>query len=369
MAIYGYTTNFRLPKITFDSRGWHTDYWSTLDQIDAVMATAGSEVPFVGTPTGTVDAIVLDFTPNITYVSGQRISFVAAGANSGAVTVNCDGLGAKALKSAGGAALTAGAITTGMYVQAIYNGTDFTIIFPAITAAADSTFSSGNSGVTTPTDVNDLIVENSDDVGISLNSPAGYTGTVNFGRPLSPSAGRVAYDHATDKLELSAGSVVGASLNGSSKFTLGTGGVVRAPGLSHCFVMQAYTASTNLPSTGTKLKFGTIRASNSDGAYNTGTGNYTAPVAGNYLVNWSVYVYAAAGSGNTTLRIDTTAPSTTYMSTDTQCLSTVDSALGNPTGLTAIVHLNAGDTLSVEYTGTTAVKWKGHFTVTLLMPD
>lgn len=371
MTVVSYTSSFRLRKILFNSRGYHLDEWANLDTIDGLLDTLVSgTVPFSAAPGGTANAITLNFTPDVTYVNGQLISFIAAAANTGAVTVACDGLAAKALKTAGGSVMAANVITAGMYVRAIFSTSldCFTLIYPATTSSFDNIFSSGDSGVTSPADADDLTIENSGDVGVSINCPAGNIGNLNFGRPLSPSAGRITYNHTTEKLGLNVGGAERMNIDANGNIVLaGAVAKIRAPGMSFVYVQQSYTAATNLPTTGTKIKWGTIRNSNGDGAYNAATGEYTAPVAGNYNISWSCYVYAAAGSGNTTLAKYT--PGTTYLSTDTQCLGTTDTALGNPTGLLVNFHLNAGDKIAVEYTGTAATKWKGHFHVQLIMPD
>lgn len=367
MTVVSYTANFRLRKILFNSRGWHTDEWLNLDTIDGLLDSAvGNVTPFSSAPTGTPDALALDFTPNITYTNGQLISFIAGASNTGAVTVNCDGLGAKALKAANGATLTAATLLAGMYVRAIFSSSldCFTMIYPGTATLVDNVFSSGASGVTTPSDVDDVIIENNGHAGLSINTPPGFVGTVNFGRPLSPSAGRVKYDHSLDLLGFHAGGNEVATLDPTGKLVLDG---VRRDANSFVFAMQAYTAATNLPTTGTKIKFGTIRDSSGDGAYNTTTGDYTAPVSGAYLIQYQVWVYAAAGAGNTTVRKEV--PAVSYLSTDTSCFSTTDSTTGIPTGFMGIFPLNAGDKLSVEYTGTAAAKWKGHLTIMLIQPD
>jgi hypothetical protein len=77
---------------------------------------------------GTADAITLDLTPSITaYAAGQTFKFVATGTNTGAVTLNVDGVGDKSVLkgNAGDTALTAGDITTGGMYTVSYDGTAF----------------------------------------------------------------------------------------------------------------------------------------------------------------------------------------------------------------------------------------------------
>lgn len=75
---------------------------------------------------GTVNALVIaNAYPIEAYVLGQKISFKAAFTNSSAVTVNIDGLGAKALVRADGTSLIAADLMAGRVYEASYDGTSF----------------------------------------------------------------------------------------------------------------------------------------------------------------------------------------------------------------------------------------------------
>ena len=72
------------------------------------------------------DTIVASLSPALTsYGAGQTFRFVAIGDNTGAVTININGLGAKAITKSGSTALTAGDIKSGSVVQISYDGTRF----------------------------------------------------------------------------------------------------------------------------------------------------------------------------------------------------------------------------------------------------
>ncbi|CAB4166089.1 hypothetical protein UFOVP853_14 [uncultured Caudovirales phage] len=95
-----------------------TDYARAGEVVDGAITW-----PTVG---GTGDVITLTTTIGPTaYAAGQRIRFKAGAANTGAVTVNWNTLGAKSLKTATGSALLASDITIGCIVEATYDGTDF----------------------------------------------------------------------------------------------------------------------------------------------------------------------------------------------------------------------------------------------------
>lgn len=81
---------------------------------------------YVGTVGGTADVITLTPSPAITsYTAGQTFRFIASGANTTNVTVNVNGLGAKAITKNGTTALAAGDIPSGMMVEITYDGTRF----------------------------------------------------------------------------------------------------------------------------------------------------------------------------------------------------------------------------------------------------
>lgn len=59
------------------------------------------------------------------YVAGQTFRFVSAGANTGATTLNINGLGAKSVTKRGAVALIAGDIPSGSVIEVVYDGTQF----------------------------------------------------------------------------------------------------------------------------------------------------------------------------------------------------------------------------------------------------
>lgn len=62
------------------------------------------------------------------YVAGQRFAFKAVGANTGAVTLNINAIGAKAVVGLDGSALAAGEITNGGVCEVVYDGTNFQLL-------------------------------------------------------------------------------------------------------------------------------------------------------------------------------------------------------------------------------------------------
>jgi hypothetical protein len=93
-------------------------------QLGQVQSTAAKLITVSGT-----DTITGTMSPTLTaYAAGQLFYFVAAGANTTTVTLNVDGLGAKAVTRDGSTALAAGDINSGEVVVVIYDGTRFQMI-------------------------------------------------------------------------------------------------------------------------------------------------------------------------------------------------------------------------------------------------
>lgn len=90
----------------------------------------GGVVSLINSISGT-DTITGSLSPALTaYAAGQMFYFVAAGANTGAVTLNINSLGAKSVTRDGSTALVANDILSGEVVLVIYDGTRFQLIGP-----------------------------------------------------------------------------------------------------------------------------------------------------------------------------------------------------------------------------------------------
>ena len=74
------------------------------------------------------DTITASVTGLAAYATGQTFRFVSAGANTGAVTLNINALGAKAVTKTGTTALAAGDIPSGAVVEVVYDGTQFQML-------------------------------------------------------------------------------------------------------------------------------------------------------------------------------------------------------------------------------------------------
>lgn len=108
------------------------------------LATAGTNVANLQTgayhyvvTTGSADAYVAATPTLAAYAAGNIVSFKANHQNSGAATLNVNGLGAKAIKKLDGTtALAAGDIQSGQVIHVVYDGTNFQMITPVGQASA-----------------------------------------------------------------------------------------------------------------------------------------------------------------------------------------------------------------------------------------
>lgn len=101
-----------------------TDY-ARLDQLQ----NSGPQWLTSVSGTDTITASALP-TPSA-YAAGQTFRFVAAGANTGAATLNVSSLGAKSITKDGTTALVAGDIPSGAVVEVTYDGTQFQLMSKA----------------------------------------------------------------------------------------------------------------------------------------------------------------------------------------------------------------------------------------------
>jgi hypothetical protein len=92
--------------------------------VGQIQSGAGQYVAVTGT-----DTILGTLTPTLTaYVTGAVYVFRAAGANTGATTLNIDGLGAKSVTKNGTTALIAGDIASANMIEVSYDGTQFQLL-------------------------------------------------------------------------------------------------------------------------------------------------------------------------------------------------------------------------------------------------
>jgi hypothetical protein len=127
------------------------------------------------------------------YAAGQMFYFIAAGDNTGAVTLNIDSLGAKAVTRDGTTALAAGDIQSGEVCVVVYDGTRFQLVNGASQSASivtenltvnkatvlNESGGDNDTRIEGDTDANLVFVDASTDrVGFGTNAPLGKIGIV-----------------------------------------------------------------------------------------------------------------------------------------------------------------------------------------------
>jgi len=175
-------------KITSSNHDTHDQ--DLANGINATVMKAGTNIHATSSGTNTV---VVTLTPAATaYTAGQFINFKAGGTCTGAVTVNVNALGAKAIQKLG-AALVAGDITANNIVSVVYDGTQFQMVSPAKTPVLSGNLS----------DIAALAVTNSamivgDGSNYVLESGATLRTSIGVGTGDSPQVTGIELGHASD---------------------------------------------------------------------------------------------------------------------------------------------------------------------------
>lgn len=120
-------------KITGLAVGTAATDAANLSQVQSTTAKLINSISGTDTITGTM-------SPTLgAYATGQMFYFIAAGDNTGAVTLNIDSLGAKAVTRDGSVALAASDLKSGEVVVVVYDGTRFQVV-SQLNSAGDARF-------------------------------------------------------------------------------------------------------------------------------------------------------------------------------------------------------------------------------------
>jgi len=136
------------------------DQYAALGQVQDSAATYLTSVAGTNTITASVSGLTA-------YAAGQTFRFIAAANNTGAVTININSIGAKAITKQGTTALVSGDIVSGSTVTITYDGTQFQLDpVPgtlALTAVTATTVTANTSVVT------DTISEKTSAAGVTVD--------------------------------------------------------------------------------------------------------------------------------------------------------------------------------------------------------
>jgi hypothetical protein len=114
------TANIPMGTFKFTGLGAGSDATDSVN-VSQLQSSTGTFLTVSGT-----DTLTATVSPALTaYAVGQTFNFLAAATNTGAVTINISGLGAKSIRKTGTTALTAGDLISGSLYQIVYDGTNF----------------------------------------------------------------------------------------------------------------------------------------------------------------------------------------------------------------------------------------------------
>jgi hypothetical protein len=94
------------------------------------------------------------------YATGQKFTFIGAGSNTGAATLNINSIGAKAITKNGATALAAGDITSGAAAEVVYDGTQFQLVSATAGLSTPVSVANGGTGLSSPGTTGNVLTSN-----------------------------------------------------------------------------------------------------------------------------------------------------------------------------------------------------------------
>ncbi len=282
------------------------------------------------TVAGTADVITGGVTPALTaYAAGNEFVFVVGSTNTTSVTLNVDGLGAKAITKDGTGALTAGDLTAGDVALVVYDGTRFQLVSASYGV---SSWAGGTTGLTPASATTGAV-----SLAGTLIGANGGTGVANTGKTITLGG----------SLTTSGAYASTLTATGTTAVTLPTTGTLATLAGSESLTNKKLGSLTTNGPIYTSGSDGTLNSETSLGVARGGTGAATLTANNVLLGNGTsaVQVVAPGTSGNLL-----TSNGTTWSST-APAAGGVTTWAGGTTGLTP-----AGATSgAVSLAGTLAV--------------
>jgi hypothetical protein len=335
MSVSAVTTNYGFRLIDYATDPYVDDEWFNLRLLDGLLSGAQATIPFV-VATGAVNTYAALYAPVPTLTVGLTLAFKTNAANTGACTFNPNALGAAPLK-VNGSDPAANAFLSGMYLKVVWDGTNWNVVYPSFTVSPGAKITTAASGAVADVLADDLVIENNNDVGLSLLSPINKFSRYYFGTPVKPDAGGIVYDHSVDRMYFRANQQNGPYVD--------TGKLVRQPTLPVFWAYKTVSAAAAFPVVPSTFIANTELVDQGNNYDNT-TGEFTAPVAGLYEFNFNYYNLANLATScdwKTGVMVNGVQTGPTFEITSS-------STTGNPNkaNVNIVLSLSAGDKVKIN---------------------
>jgi hypothetical protein len=206
---------------------------ATLSQVQSTVTKLLTSVSGADTITA-VGAPVLS-----AYAAGQMFYFVATGDNTTSVTINIDGLGAKAVTRDGSVALVAGDIKSGEVVVVVYDGTRFQVV-SQLNSAGNATFA--NVSITSALNVGGIATFAAGTAGAPAITTTGDTNTGLF----FPAADSIGFSEGgVEAMRIDSSGNLGLGVTPSAWGSTFAGGVFQAKNASVLGYLNAVYLGAN----------------------------------------------------------------------------------------------------------------------------
>jgi len=140
-----------------------------------------------------------------------------------------------------------------------------------------------DASITPDADADDFVIEGNQAIGMTIGSSASSVGSIRFADSGSPRAGMLYYSHITDEMRL--------YTSANQRLTINSSGHVTMP--SQPFI-ECTGDNNNTESFAANAVFNHWTDRTTPVGITRSGGRFTVPVAGNYLITYTLYTYVSA---------------------------------------------------------------------------